>query len=341
MVLKKFAVFLGRAQGPSEEAVPYVSEDLEAWAEEQPSADQAEARKLTRLWRICEPAAAATPTQAQINKAWLSLQAQLPGSATSLPIPQVSYGFMHRFWHWGTAIAAALLVGAGIYFFQKAMPAQDAELVVYVHTGTAPKQLSLADNTQVWLNTGAVFAYPEAFSGGQRNVYLRKGQAYFEVHADPALPFAVHTERFSTYVEGTAFDIQYSPEQSLVSVREGRVRVEKPDKTSDPIRLKAHQQGVFTPTTRYVRALKDENFLAWQTQRLSFKNVALAEVLKALSTYYKVPLQLTPQQSICALTVTFDKNTLVEALETIEMLTKAKRSTLPEGGYLLDPRHCP
>ena len=66
--------------------------------------------------------------------------------------------------------------------------------------------VALPDGSKVFLHVGSRLKFPVRFVGGQRLVEL-KGQAYFVVAKDAEKPFVVKTERMTTRVLGTEFNV--------------------------------------------------------------------------------------------------------------------------------------
>ena len=90
--------------------------------------------------------------------------------------------------------------------------------------------VTLPDGSRVHLNTdtAVVVAYGEA----ERRVGLLRGEALFEVSADPARPFRVTAAGGVVEAVGTAFVVRGGGAAASVAVTEGRVRVTSPAEDS-------------------------------------------------------------------------------------------------------------
>jgi ferric-dicitrate binding protein FerR (iron transport regulator) len=95
---------------------------------------------------------------------------------------------------------------------------------------TVPKgkrqQIELPDHTKIILNTGSSLRYPVTIGGDRRMVELR-GEAYFDVAADPSRPFVVKTADQEIKVLGTRFAVRNypnEPQQSTI-LEDGKVSV--------------------------------------------------------------------------------------------------------------------
>ncbi len=84
--------------------------------------------------------------------------------------------------------------------------------------------VALDDGSRVRLGPDSAIAV--AYTPGHRNIRLLRGQAWFEVHPDPARPFRVEAEGIAATALGTAFDVRMIGPDRSVAVGHGRVRVE-------------------------------------------------------------------------------------------------------------------
>lgn len=143
----------------------------------------------------------------------------------------------------------------------------------------------LSDGTQVKLNSESELRYPTAFSGNQREVFL-KGEAYLEV-SKSNLPFIVHTYDAQVKVYGTRFDIDsYNPEQIKVVLVEGKVGVSS--SLSEEVLLHPNQLAQIHHQ-KGITIKKDINpayYIAWQEGYFAFEEQRLEEILSTLSRWY-------------------------------------------------------
>lgn len=82
--------------------------------------------------------------------------------------------------------------------------------------------LTLPDGTKVWLNNLSEISFPDRFVGDTRLVEL-KGEAYFEVTHDANKPFMVKSDRMTTTVLGTSFDMNVRGSNPFVVLVEGKI----------------------------------------------------------------------------------------------------------------------
>lgn len=82
----------------------------------------------------------------------------------------------------------------------------------------------LADGSRLELNTHTRLR--AAMDERRREVWLQRGEAYFDVKPDPARPFVVHAGGRRVTVLGTRFSVRRDGARFEVVVQEGRVRVD-------------------------------------------------------------------------------------------------------------------
>lgn len=85
--------------------------------------------------------------------------------------------------------------------------------------------LDLSDGTKVWLNSDSRVDFPVQFTGKQREVWLTKGEAYFDVAHDSLRPFIVHLkEDINLRVYGDRVQRQHPRSPEYTSRPRGRER---------------------------------------------------------------------------------------------------------------------
>lgn len=216
--------------------------------------------------------------------------------------------------------------------------------VITVATGPAKKKITLPDGSQVTLNTNTTFEYPEIFKGDAREVWLKRGEAFFEVSEDPNLPFIVHTDDTRTEVVGTSFNIRATDAvHTEVTVITGTVSFNaSTSKQKEKIVLHAGNTGTFHSREKRVEKFDtiNPNSIAWMTHQLEFKDAPVKDVFKTLETYFGVTIQ-TPDSSIlpCRFRGSFKDADLAEILEVMSF---SLNLTLSEQGktYTVTGKGC-
>lgn len=152
-------------------------------------------------------------------------------------------------------------------------------------------QITLSDNTRVWLNSESRLSFQVAFTGTVRSVTL-EGEAYFEVAHDNR-PFVVSMEGMEVEVLGTSFNIMSYVDDDIqqVTLAEGSVRVRTGD---DEKELAPGQQATFdrNDNTLHVGTVNAELYTAWKNGEFVFNNENLESVLSKLSRWFDVEFMI-------------------------------------------------
>ncbi|GGN03100.1 anti-sigma factor [Dyadobacter beijingensis] len=148
--------------------------------------------------------------------------------------------------------------------------------------------IELPDGTQVWLNKNSKIEFPKVFTGGERQVYLQ-GEAFFEVVPNPEKPFIVKSDRISTRVLGTSFDVKayHGDETASVSVATGKVEVSKEIGEGEPVRITqlTPEQELVINTEKdetYINIVSVANIAPWHYGQLVFRDNTYDEVMQVL-----------------------------------------------------------
>ncbi len=204
------------------------------------------------------------------------------------------------------AMAAAAAVAA-LLWLKTPLPAPAAPAAVAL---AGPHSLRLPDGTRVELNVDSMVA--EHFTAAERRVRLVRGEAHFEVAKNPLRPFIVEADKVSVRAVGTAFDVRLRATTVAVLVTEGKVGVTTAGEStwaapeSDPHRdgntpaglgpglilvagertevHLAQAAGVSRPAiVKTLTRPQIDLALAWQTSRLEFDDLPLAEVVERIN----------------------------------------------------------
>lgn len=202
---------------------------------------------------------------------------------------------------WMAAASVILLIGVGYWFVSRQHEARKASrIAMETKTSGSGKvvAVTLPDGSEVWLNKNSKIAYPKAFEGDERQVYL-EGEAFFEVVPNPDKPFVVKSDRLSTKVLGTSFDVKAyrGDETASVSVATGKVEVSKEIEKGAPIRITqlTPQQELVINTEKdetYIDIVSTYDIGAWRKDQLVFRNNTYHEVIEKLEEHYGVTVAL-------------------------------------------------
>ncbi len=170
--------------------------------------------------------------------------------------------------------------------------AKDSEAPIEFNTLRIPRggeyQMVLSDGTQVWLNSETEITFPNRFTGEERLITL-KGEAYFDVVSNAAMPFVVVSENQRVTVLGTQFNVSaYAGEGISTTLVEGKVNVVALSGNKDAVKLSPGMQSRVDHISGEIdaRSVDVELYIAWIHSRFLCKDQDLESILKALGRWY-------------------------------------------------------
>lgn len=148
------------------------------------------------------------------------------------------------------------------------------------------KELTLADGTNVHLNSGSVLLAPEEFVNNERPVYL-VGEAYFKVAKDSTKTFIVKTPLIDIQALGTEFSVMAYQQTNQVqtTLAEGKVLLSIPGSTTiQPVVLHPSEQSYYDPSLNEIKVSKVniETYISWKDGQLIFDETPFGEVIHRL-----------------------------------------------------------
>lgn len=147
---------------------------------------------------------------------------------------------------------------------------------------------TLADGTRVWVNSASEVRFPNCFSGGKREIYV-KGEVYLEVARDEKHPFVVHAGENEVRVLGTSFNLTAYPDEQevITTLVEGSVEFWN-DQSS--IRLKPGEQSVLDLVTNKLEKQKVDVsiYTSWVSGTYEYERMPLSDITRQLSRWYDV-----------------------------------------------------
>lgn len=150
----------------------------------------------------------------------------------------------------------------------------------------AEYKLALADGTTVIINSASVLRFPVNINAANsREVYLEKGEAFFQVAKNPNKPFIVHANGMDVKVLGTTFNVNTYTKNTRATLVEGKVEAKS---ASQSTILAPNQQAVFnTQSNALIKADVDVlPYVAWANGKIVFEEATLDEVMEQLSLWY-------------------------------------------------------
>ncbi len=146
-------------------------------------------------------------------------------------------------------------------------------------------RITLADGSEVWVNSESELVYPVRFVGGKRVVRL-KGEAYFKVRADANHPFIVEANGVGVEAVGTEFNVNSRKESVVESVLvKGRVEVGNGVRQ---VMLNPNQLAVCDVETNgiVVKDVDVRKYIDWKNGDFVFSDDRLEDVMNKLALWY-------------------------------------------------------
>ena len=189
------------------------------------------------------------------------------------------------------AVAASLALVAFLAVLQSVdfPPARDSVQQAQFATSVGGrKTVNLPDGSRVELNTDTLIKAALGSSG--REVWLDRGEAFFNVQKDSRRAFVIHAGLRTIRVLGTKFSIRRETDNLVVAVLEGRVRVDNAAAGGSGQSATLAAGDVATAKGRTLLVTSDsiqtvQDQLAWRSGMLVFNETTLAEAAEQFNRY--------------------------------------------------------
>lgn len=218
------------------------------------------------------------------------------------------------------AAAVALLLVAGLSGWMVWQSDMD---VVPIDTPPMASAVYLEDGSVLTLYKGS--SYEVLKMSSKERVVKVSGKAYFDVVRDTDRPFVIFANDAKVEVLGTSFSIDTDSDLGTeVMVESGKVAVshnpEVFEGDSEEVFLEKGEMGIVQPSGEMITKQKiaDDNFLAWSSGVISFKQEKLSEVGALLKEVYGLEVTFENDALIdCEMTAKFNKKTAEEIIQII------------------------
>jgi ferric-dicitrate binding protein FerR (iron transport regulator) len=257
-------------------------------------------------------------------KAWQKINPEKNASKSTKSLQEERPSKHRNILVWMRNIAAIFLLvigmGWGVWQVNWMNTSEAVQMVERTGSSGMANKFILSDGTTIWLNAQSKLRYPEQFDRDSREVFL-EGEAYFEVFHDPKKPFLIHTQGSVTEVLGTSFTVRsYVYEPTIeVNLLSGKVSFSLQDSlTQQKVIVKPKQKAILNKADQRISVVEneDQNFLAWKTHQLIFKDVALSKALQTLEAYYGVDFIVSDTVLLnCRFTGSFNQAPLEDVLQ--------------------------
>lgn len=316
------------------EAGPEEAMALQDWLERAENRSRFEA--LAAVWHAARPGRA--PGAARRGAVWAELEAQIRDAQIGQARKKTRALFASRNLVYRLAASVVLLIGVGIFMYVR-LAHQPAPMHQLATAGQI-REFTLPDSSTAVLHKHSVIEYREDFKGNTREVNFKKGEAFFRVAHNVTKPFIIHATLADIQVVGTAFNVELHDDVLDVSVDQGKVLVITAS-GSHALEKGAHvriEAGDAQPI-RVDRAA-DSNRWGYATQRFSFKDTPMDQVVQRMQKAYPFTIQFSNTTlGNCKLTATFDHLSAEEMLTLIAETLNFK-VTKHDTVYILEGKGC-
>lgn len=161
----------------------------------------------------------------------------------------------------------------------------------------AEYKLALADGTTVMINSASVLRFPVNINASNsRDVYLEKGEAYFQVAKNPNKPFVVHVNGMDIKVLGTTFNVNTYSKTIRTTLVEGKVEAKSTNNQTTI--LAPNQQAIFNHQTNTLTKVNVDvmPYVAWANGKIVFEEATLDEVMAQLSLWYDYDVEFQSEK---------------------------------------------
>lgn len=147
-------------------------------------------------------------------------------------------------------------------------------------------QVTLADGSQVWLNSTSTLEFPFSFNGATREIKIT-GEALLKIAKNKEQPFIVHLPGSSVLVTGTEFNVNtFDPGTVKVALIEGSVMMTG---GKHKMALQLGRQGVYENEKElYDQPFNQRNTLGWTKGLHYFEKSKIEEIVQVISRWYGV-----------------------------------------------------
>lgn len=218
-------------------------------------------------------------------------------------------------------IAAAVIIMATLTFTGKYIISNhylSSKSVVATSSFEKNRVIELSDGSFITLNRDSEVRFPDKFNSRRRKVKLT-GEAFFEISPDFDRPFIIDAGNGKVTVLGTSFNVitANSNNEMEVLVASGRVLVVSEDGVRS-LTLEPGELGVINNNTSSSIVNTDINYLAWNTEILTFEGTRLEDVFNDLQRVHNISVEVNNNDILNRqLTSVFDNESAETIIRTI------------------------
>ncbi len=256
---------------------------------------------------------------------------------------------------WAAAAAMVLATAATVVWLQNGSESQTLATAV-----GQQRNITLADGSIVTLNTNTIVETD--LRRHSREIYLRKGEAHFQVAHDRSRPFLVHAGDAVVRAVGTQFEVRLMSDQHVdVVVNEGRVEVQPAPPAPDPANptgaasLKHHLAVAHVQTLAAGQQLSTHggeyavtpvtteglaSAMAWREGVIVFDGEPLSEAITEIERYTDARIVISdPQTAVMRVGGRFRTGDIQEFFDALQTALPVSVRRNAGGVVFIEPRH--
>jgi transmembrane sensor len=316
----------------SEDVTPAEKQAYEEWLRQDPRNSRA-AREMSQVWQALDDLA---DDKHEENLAAFASQASAANTSAT----------RRRSWIMAAAAVLAAIAVAGTWLRHSSEPEVLATAV------GQQRSVTLADGSIVSLNTNTIVEAD--LQRRARQIFLRKGEAHFQVAHDSGRPFFVHAGDAVVRAVGTEFEVRVLADQHVdIVVNEGRVEVRpeiaatvnrsNADGARSAVRAISAGQRLSTAsrdlTVTPISEQQLSSELAWREGAIVFDGQRLADAVAEIERYTDARITIsdaaTADLRVGGRFRTGDLQEFFDALQAA-LPVSVRRSA---SGVIIEPRH--
>jgi len=214
---------------------------------------------------------------------------------------------------WMKIAAAVILISGFAWLYTSRYSTKEMQFLTHglVKTDT------LSDGSVITLNKNSMLRYPEKFRGKLRQVWLSKGEAFFNISPDKAKPFLINTGNTIIKVVGTTFNVKNKRGLVEVIVETGIVLVSQNGQT---VSLKPGEKVSVAPGAKTLikELIPDHLYKYYRSKEFVADDTPLWRMVQVLNEAYSSHIIIGRKElNDLTLNTTFKDESLDHILEVI------------------------
>lgn len=189
------------------------------------------------------------------------------------------------------AAVVAVAVTAGLWSRNRILDNLSEQMETVSVPAGERVQMTLADGTEIWINSGTEVEIPVVFSRDSRDIRLVDGEILLTVARDEDRPFIVDTWAGKVEVLGTRFDVKVDESRDMFSTAllEGSVKITSKLDSDDECILEPNDIATMVNGVLNVGQVKDVSSVdSWSSGLIDVTDVTFDELMREFEKAYDV-----------------------------------------------------